>query len=55
MGKDAEKLIGERMLKSKHTQPCFYLTAKAFVTKIIEIRRPLSKQLDIQFLSTILS
>ena len=40
-----QKLIGERMLKSKRTQPCFYLTAQADIGEISEIRRPLSKQL----------
>lgn len=40
-----QKLIGERMLKSKRTQPCFYLTSQADVGEISEIRRPLSKQL----------
>ncbi|MEN6386275.1 MAG: 2-oxo acid dehydrogenase subunit E2 [Phycisphaerales bacterium] len=43
-----QKLIGQRMLKSKQTQPCFYITAKASVDKIIEIRRPLSKQLGVR-------
>jgi len=43
-----QKLIGQRMLTSKHTQPCFYLTAKADIDKIIEIRRPLSKQLGVR-------
>ena len=33
------------MLESKQTQPCFYLTAKADIGKISEMRRPLSKQL----------
>lgn len=40
-----QKLIAQRMLASKQTQPCFYVTAKAQIDKIIEIRRPLSKQL----------
>jgi pyruvate dehydrogenase E2 component (dihydrolipoamide acetyltransferase) len=40
-----QKLIGQRMLTSKQTQPCFYMTAKADVGEIAETRRPLSKQL----------
>ncbi|HAL46013.1 MAG: hypothetical protein A2Y12_01165 [Planctomycetes bacterium GWF2_42_9] len=43
-----QKLIGQRMLTSKHTQPCFYITAKASVDKIVETRRPLSKQLGVR-------
>jgi len=43
-----QKLIAQRMLTSKQTQPCFYLTAKAQIDKIIEIRRPLSKQLGVR-------
>jgi pyruvate dehydrogenase E2 component (dihydrolipoamide acetyltransferase) len=43
-----QKLIAQRMLESKHTQPCFYITAKASVDKIIETRRPLSKQLGVR-------
>ncbi|MCE5339986.1 MAG: 2-oxo acid dehydrogenase subunit E2 [Planctomycetaceae bacterium] len=43
-----QKLIAVRMLTSKHTQPCFYITAKALVDKIVETRRPLSKQLGVR-------
>lgn len=43
-----QKLIASRMLASKHTQPCFYLTAKAAIDKIVEIRRPLSKELGVR-------
>jgi pyruvate dehydrogenase E2 component (dihydrolipoamide acetyltransferase) len=43
-----QKLISQRMLTSKHTQPCFYITAKASVDKIVETRRPLSKQLGVR-------
>ena len=38
-----QKLISQRMLASKHTQPCFYMTAKADVSKIAELRRSISK------------
>lgn len=40
-----QKLISQRMLESKQNQPCFYMTAKADVGRIGEIRRPLSKEL----------
>ena len=33
------------MLKSKQTQPCFYMTARADVGAIVELRRQISKQL----------
>lgn len=32
-----QKLIGRRMLESKQTQPCFYLTAKADVGVISDL------------------
>ncbi len=40
-----QKLIGQRMLESKQNQPCFYMTAKADVGAVVEIRRQISKQL----------
>jgi pyruvate dehydrogenase E2 component (dihydrolipoamide acetyltransferase) len=40
-----QKLIGRRMLESKQTQPCFYMTAKADIGGIAESRRQISKQL----------
>ena len=40
-----QKLIGQRMLESKRTQPCFYMTARADVGAIVEGRRQISKQL----------
>ena len=43
-----QKLVGERMLTSKRTQPCFYLTAQADVGEIYKIRRPLSKRLGVR-------
>ncbi len=39
-----QKLIGERMLESKQNQPCFYMTAKADVGVIYDLRRQVSKQ-----------
>lgn len=43
-----QKLIGQRMLESKQNQPCFYMTARADVGAIVEIRRRTSKQLGIK-------
>lgn len=43
-----QKLIGERMLQSKLTKPCFYLEAKADVTEIMDIRHSLKKKLGIK-------
>jgi len=43
-----QKLISQRMLESKQTQPCFYMTAKADVSQIAELRRSISKQLGIR-------
>ena len=38
-----QKLIAERMLKSKREIPCFYLTAKADVTDLVELRAKLNE------------
>jgi pyruvate dehydrogenase E2 component (dihydrolipoamide acetyltransferase) len=40
-----QQLVGQRMLESKQTQPCFYIQAKADITQLAQIRRPLSKKL----------
>jgi len=40
-----QKLIGQRMLESKQNQPCFYMTARADVGVIAELRRRMSRQL----------
>jgi pyruvate dehydrogenase E2 component (dihydrolipoamide acetyltransferase) len=45
-----QKLIGRRMVESKQTKPCFYLTAQADVGEISEIRRPMSKKLGTRIL-----
>ena len=45
-----QKLIGQRMLESKQTQPCFYLTAKADVGVISDLRRQISKQSGVKIL-----
>lgn len=38
-----QKLIGQRMLKSKLTKPCFYIEAKADVTELMGLRPHLRK------------
>ena len=43
-----QKLIGQRMSESKQNQPCFYMTARAEVGQIAELRRQLSKQFGIK-------
>ena len=39
-----QKLIGERMLKSKQNKPCFYIELKADVTELMGLRPKLKKQ-----------
>jgi len=39
-----QKLIGERMLKSKQDKPCFYIGLKADVTELMGLRPRLKKQ-----------
>ena len=43
-----QKLISDRMIQSKRTQPCVYLTARADVTEMSKIRRPLSKSTGVR-------
>ena len=43
-----QKLIGQRMLHSKLTKPCFYLEAKADVTELMTIRPKLRKSLGVR-------
>jgi pyruvate dehydrogenase E2 component (dihydrolipoamide acetyltransferase) len=43
-----QKLIAERMLKSKREIPCFYLTVKADVTDLVELRAKLNKTSDVK-------
>jgi len=38
-----QKLIGERMAKSKQSKPCFYIESKADVTELMALRPKLSK------------
>jgi pyruvate dehydrogenase E2 component (dihydrolipoamide acetyltransferase) len=40
-----QKLIGQRMLNSKRTKPCFYLELKADVTELMSLRHGLKKSL----------
>ncbi len=46
-----QKLIGERMLASKRTKPCFYLERKADVTDLMGRRHKLSKSLGVKITS----
>jgi len=43
-----QKLIAERMLKSKHEIPCFYLSVKADVTDLVELRAKLNQTGDVK-------
>jgi pyruvate dehydrogenase E2 component (dihydrolipoamide acetyltransferase) len=46
-----QKLIGERMLASKRTKPCFYLERKVDVTELMRRRHKLSKALGVKITS----
>jgi pyruvate dehydrogenase E2 component (dihydrolipoamide acetyltransferase) len=43
-----QKITAAKMLKSKHDIPCFYLTAKADVTAIVELRAKLNEQVGVK-------
>jgi len=43
-----QKLIGERMLKSKQSKPCFYIELKADVTELMALRPVLRKSLGVK-------
>jgi len=43
-----QKLIGERMLKSKLSKPCFYIGSKADITELMAIRPKLRKSLGVK-------
>ena len=43
-----QKLIGQRMLKSKLSKPCFYIELKADVTELMGMRPRLKKSLGIK-------
>jgi pyruvate dehydrogenase E2 component (dihydrolipoamide acetyltransferase) len=46
-----QKLIGERMLRSKLTKPCFYIESKADVTELMALRLKLGKSLGVKITS----
>jgi pyruvate dehydrogenase E2 component (dihydrolipoamide acetyltransferase) len=43
-----QKLIGERMLQSKQSKPCFYIEMKADVTELMGLRPRLRKSLGVK-------
>jgi len=43
-----QKLIGERMLRSKLSKPCFYVGSKADITDLMAIRPKLRKSLGVK-------
>lgn len=43
-----QKLIGDRMLKSKLNKPCFYICSKADITELMAIRPKLRKSLGVK-------
>ena len=43
-----QKLIGDRMLKSKLNKPCFYVGSKADITELMAIRPKLRKSLGVK-------
>jgi len=46
-----QRLIGDRMLKSKLTKPCFYIESKADVTELMSLRGKLSKSSGVKITS----
>jgi len=46
-----QRLIGERMAKSKQSKPCFYIESKADITELMALRPKLSKSLGTQITS----
>jgi pyruvate dehydrogenase E2 component (dihydrolipoamide acetyltransferase) len=43
-----QRITGQRMLQSKQEIPCFYLTVKADVTKLVEYRTKLNQTADVK-------
>jgi len=43
-----QKLIGQRMLESKRTKPCFYIESGADVTELMKLRPKLRKSLGVK-------
>ena len=46
-----QKLIGERMLESKQTKPCYYIGIDADTTELMDRRHELKKQLGVKITS----
>ncbi len=46
-----QKLIGQRMLTSKLTKPCFYIESRANVTELMALRPRLTKSLGVKITS----
>jgi pyruvate dehydrogenase E2 component (dihydrolipoamide acetyltransferase) len=46
-----QKLIGERMLQSKQTKPCYYMGIDADTTELMDSRHELKKQLGVKITS----
>ncbi|MGA2679002.1 MAG: 2-oxo acid dehydrogenase subunit E2 [Sedimentisphaerales bacterium] len=46
-----QKLIGERMLESKRTKPCYYMGIDADTTELMDSRHELKKQLGVKITS----
>ena len=46
-----QKLIGQRMLESKQTKPCYYIGIKADTTELMDSRQVLKKQFGVKITS----
>lgn len=46
-----QKLIGQRMLESKRTKPCFYMGIEADTTELMDSRHELKKRLGVKITS----
>jgi pyruvate dehydrogenase E2 component (dihydrolipoamide acetyltransferase) len=46
-----QKLIGQRMLESKRTKPCYYMGIEADTTELMDSRHELKKQLGVKITS----
>ena len=46
-----QKLIGQRMLLSKRTKPCYYMGIEADTTELMDSRHELKKQLGVKITS----
>jgi pyruvate dehydrogenase E2 component (dihydrolipoamide acetyltransferase) len=45
---EKQKVTGKKMLQSKREIPCFYLTVKADVTELVELRNELNKTAEVE-------